>query len=130
MKEASYWEIKFKFKYPNNPGEEIRVTGNTDSLGNWNYDLAPKLFYDSKKDCWKTRAYIKVPDSFDLEYKYILYKDNKFEKLEEIDTNRKISLPEREKLIFTDEQNNTDTKVIKYLAKAKKKYPQGFPEKV
>jgi trehalose 6-phosphate synthase/phosphatase len=129
MKEASYWEIKFKFKYPNNPGEEIRVTGNTDSLGNWNYDLAPKLFYDSKKDCWKTRAYIKVPDSFDLEYKYILYKDNKFEKLEEIDTNRKISLPEREKLIFTDEQNNTDTKVIKYLAKAKKKISTGFSGK-
>ena len=129
MKEASYWEIKFKFKYPNNPGEEIRVTGNTDSLGNWNYDLAPKLFYDSKKDCWKTRAYIKVPDSFDLEYKYILYKDNKFEKLEEIDTNRKISLPEREKLIFTDEQNNTDTKVIKYLAKTKKKISTGFSGK-
>ena len=129
MKENKYWEIKFKYKYPNNPGEEIRVTGNTDSLGNWNYDLAPKLFYDSKKDCWKTKAYIKIPDSFDLEYKYILYKDNKFEKLEEIDTNRKISLPEREKLIFTDEQNNTDTKVIKYLAKAKKKISKGFSGK-
>ena len=129
MKEASYWEIKFKYKYPNNPGEEIRVTGNTDSLGNWDYDLAPKLFYDSKKECWKTKAYIKIPDSFDLEYKYLLYKDNKIEKLEEIDTNRKISLPEREKLIFTDEQNNTDTKVIKYLAKSKKKVSTGFSGK-
>ena len=34
MKETKYWEVKFKFKYPKNPGEEVRVTGNTESLGN------------------------------------------------------------------------------------------------
>ena len=121
MKETKYWEVKFKYKYPNNPGEDIRVTGNTESLGNWNYDLAPKLFYDPKKECWKTKTYIKIPDSFDLEYKYLLYKDNKFQKFEEIDTNRKVSLPERETLIFSDEPNNPDTKVIKYFTKNKKK---------
>ena len=121
MKETKYWEVKFKYKYPNNPGEDIRVTGNTESLGNWNYDLAPKLFYDPKKECWKTKTYIKIPDSFDLEYKYLLYKDDKFQKYEEIDTNRKVSLPERETLIFSDEQNNPDTKVIKYFTKNKKK---------
>ena len=67
MKETKYWEVKFKFKYPKNPGEEVRVTGNTESLGNWNLDIAPKLIYDSKKELWKTKAYLKIPASFNLE---------------------------------------------------------------
>ena len=102
MKESKYWEVKFKFKYPKIPGEEIRVTGNTESLGNWNYDSAPKLFFDSKKNCWKTKIFIKIPASFNLEYKYLIYKNNKFEKEEDIESNRKVEMPEKEKLIFSD----------------------------
>ena len=101
MRDSKYWEVKFKFKYPKNPDVDIRVTGNTESLGNWNYDIAPKLFYDSKEECWKTKTYIKIPASFNLEYKYLIFKNNKFEKWEEIEDNRKVSLPEKEKLIFT-----------------------------
>ena len=121
MKESKYWEVKFKFNYPKNPGEEVRVTGNTDSLGNWNYDLAPKLIYDSKKEFWKTRAYIKIPASFNLEYKYLIFKDGEFEKLEDIETNRKVAVPEKEKLVFSDEENNPETIVKKHFAKNKKK---------
>ena len=55
MKESKYWEVQFKFKYPKNPDEDIRVTVNTESLGNWNYDIAPKLIYDSKNKYWKTK---------------------------------------------------------------------------
>ena len=121
MKESKYWEVKFKFSYPKNPGEEVRVTGNTDSLGNWNYDLAPKLIYDSKKEFWKTRAYIKIPASFNLEYKYLIFKDGEFEKSEDIETNRKVAVPEKEKLVFSDEQNNPETIVKKHFAKNKKK---------
>ena len=121
MKESKYWEVKFKFKYPKIPGEEIRVTGNTESLGNWNYDSAPKLFFDSKKNCWKTKIFIKIPASFNLEYKYLIYKNNKFEKEEDIESNRKVEMPEKEKLIFSDEQNNSETSVMKYYAKNKKK---------
>ena len=121
MKESQYWEVKFKFKYPKIPGEEIRVTGNTESLGNWNYDSAPKLFFDPKKNCWKTKIFIKIPASFNLEYKYLIYKNNKFEKEEDIESNRKVEMPEKEKLIFSDEQNNSETSVMKYYAKNKKK---------
>jgi len=123
MKESKYWEVKFKFNYPKNPGEEVRVTGNTDSLGNWNYDLAPKLIYDSKKEFWKTRAYIKIPASFNLEYKYLIFKDGEFEKFEDIETNRKVAVPEKEKLVFNDEENNPETIVKKHFAKNKKKVP-------
>ena len=123
MKENKYWEVKFKFKYPKNPGEEVRVTGNTDSLGNWNYDLAPKLIYDSKNEFWKTKTYIKIPASFKLEYKYLIFKDGEFEKFEDIETNRKVDVPEKEKLVFTDEENNPETIVKKHFAKNKKKVP-------
>ena len=129
MKENKYWEIKFKYKYPNNPGEDIRITGNTESLGNWNYDNAPKLFFDPKKDCWKTKTYIKIPASFNLEYKYLIFKDNQFEKMEQIDSNRKVAIPEREKLVFSDEQNNSETKVIKHFTKNKKKVCTGLSGK-
>ena len=123
MKESKYWEVKFKFNYPKNPGEEVRVTGNTDSLGNWNYDLAPKLIYDSKNEFWKTKTYIKIPASFKLEYKYLIFKDGEFEKFEDIETNRKVDVPEKEKLVFTDEENNPETIVKKHFAKNKKKVP-------
>ena len=123
MKESKYWEVKFKFNYPKNPSEEVRVTGNTDSLGNWNYDLAPKLIYDSKNEFWKTKTYIKIPASFKLEYKYLIFKDGEFEKFEDIETNRKVDVPEKEKLVFTDEENNPETIVKKHFAKNKKKVP-------
>lgn len=121
MKESKYWEVKFKFKYPKNPGEDIRVIGNTESLGNWNLDLATKLFYDSKKETWKTKTYIKIPAAFNLEYKYVIFKDDKFNKWEDIDTNRKVTMPEKEKLVFSDEENNPETNVKKHFAKNKKK---------
>ena len=121
MRDSKYWEVKFKFKYPKNPDVDIRVTGNTESLGNWNYDIAPKLFYDSKEECWKTKTYIKIPASFNLEYKYLIFKNNKFEKWEEIEDNRKVSLPEKEKLIFSDSENNPETTVIKHFDKVKKR---------
>ena len=121
MKESKYWEVKFKFKYPKIPGEEIRVTGNTESLGNWNYDSAPKLFFDSKIKRWKTKTFIKIPASFNLEYKYLIYKNNIFQKEEDLESNRKVEMPEKEILIFSDEQNNSETSVMKYNAKTKEK---------
>ena len=121
MKESKYWEVKFKFKYPKNPGEDVRVSGNTDSLGNWNIELASKLIYDAKKEHWKTKNYIKIPASFSLEYKYLIFKDGHFEKWEEIDTNRKVEMPEKEKLVFSDEKNDPKTTVKKHFAKTKKK---------
>ena len=121
MKESKYWEVKFKFKYPKNPGEEVRVTGNTESLGNWNLDIAPKLIYDSKKELWKTKSYLKIPASFNLEYKYLIFKEKIFDKWEDIETNRKVTMPEKEKLVFSDEDNNPETYVKKHYSKNKKK---------
>ena len=121
MKESKYWEVKFKFKYPKNPGEDIRVSGSTDSLGNWNIELASKLIYDAKKEHWKIKNYIKISASFNLEYKYLIFKDDHFEKWQDIETNRKVELPEKKKLVFSDEKDDPKTNVKKHLAKTKKK---------
>ena len=122
MKESKYWEIKFKFKYPNNPYDDVRVTGNTDSLGNWNIDLASKLIFDKKEQCWKSKLYVKIPASFNLEYKYVFFKNDKFAKWEDIKGNRKVYLPQKEKLYFCDENNIPETTVIKHIPpKIKKK---------
>ena len=67
------------------------------------------------------KNHIKIPASFDLEYKYLIYKNNKLEKWEQLESNRKVKLPEKEKLIFNDEQNNPETSVVRYCPKTKKK---------
>ncbi len=43
MKENKFWEVQFKFKYPKNSAEDIRVIGNVESLGMWDIDKAVKL---------------------------------------------------------------------------------------
>ena len=120
MKESKYWEVRFIFHYPNNPEEDIRVTGNTDSLGNWNTEIAPKLIYDSTKEYWKTKTYIKIPALFNLEYKYVIFKNNEYEKMEEIEENRKVSLPGKKKFVFSDEQNNPKTTVTTIIDNKKR----------
>ena len=121
MKENKFWEVKFKYKYPKDLAEDIRITGNVDTLGLWDINKAPKLFYDAKKDCWKTKSYIKIPALFDLEYKYLIFKNNKFEKEEEINQKRNVIIPEQEKLVLSSEKDNIETNIKKHFAKIKKK---------
>ena len=121
MNENKYWEVKFKYKYPKNPGEEVRVTGNIESLGKWNKEIAPKLIYNSKKQIWKTKIKIKIPCSFTVEYKYLIFQDNQFKEWENIEGNRKVEVPAKEKLVFNDEENNQNTTVIRKPIKIKKK---------
>ena len=127
MKENKFWEVKFKFKYPKESADDIRLIGNVDSLGLWDNNKAQKLYYDSKKDCWKTKSYIKIPalfeleyKYFELEYKYLIFKDNKLIE-EEINSKRNVFIPEREKLVLSTEKNSLETNIKKHFTKIKKK---------
>ena len=120
MKENKFWEVKFKFKYPKESADDIRLIGNVDSLGLWDNNKAQKLYYDSKKDCWKTKSYIKIPALFELEYKYLIFKDNKLIE-EEINSKRNVFIPEREKLVLSTEKNSLETNIKKHFTKIKKK---------
>ena len=130
MKENKFWEVKIKYKYPKESAEDIRVVGNVETLGMWNKDKAVKLIYDSKKDCWETKNYIKIPASFDLEYKFLIFKDNSFEKEVDVNIRRKVSIPEREKLILSTEKDSSETNIVKHIAKFKKKNSKDINNKM
>jgi trehalose 6-phosphate synthase/phosphatase len=120
MKENKFWEVKFKFNYPKDSADDIRIVGNIESLGMWNIDKAIKLNYEPKKECWETKSYIKIPTAFDLEYKYLIFKDNVFIKEEEINQKRKVAIPEQEKLILSADKDSPETKIQKHFVKMKK----------
>ena len=117
MKENKFWEVKFKFKYPKDSAEDIRIVGNVESLGMWDFNKAQKLFYDPKKDCWKTKTFIKIPASYDLKYKFLIFKNNQFLKAE-INEERTVTIPETEKLVLSTEKDSLETNVKKHFAKA------------
>ena len=121
MTEKNYWEVKFKFKYPKDLAEDIRLVGNTESLGMWNVDKAIKLIYDPKKEIWETKSYIKIPASIELKYKYLLFKNDYFVKEENSDISREVSIPEQEKLILSSEKDMPETSIQKHSLKIKKK---------
>ena len=121
MTEKNYWEVKFKFKYPKDLAEDIRLVGNTESLGMWNVDKAIKLLYDPKKEIWETKSYIKIPASIELKYKYLLFKNDYFVKEENSDISREVSIPEQEKLILSSEKDMPETSIQKHSLKIKKK---------
>ena len=130
MKENKFWEVKFKFNYPKDSAEDIRVVGNIESLGMWKIDKAIKLIYDPKKECWETKSYIKIPTGFDLEYKYLIFKDNDFIKEEEINVKRKVAIPEQEKLILSADKDSPETNIQKHFVKMKKKSSKDINGKI
>ena len=130
MKENKFWEVKFKFNYPKDSAEDIRVVGNIESLGMWKIDKAIKLIYDPKKECWETKSYIKIPTGFDLEYKYLIFKDNDFIKEEEINAKRKVAIPEQEKLILSADKDSPETNIQKHFVKMKKKSSKDINNKI
>ena len=121
MTEKNYWEVKFKFKYPKDLAEDIRLVGNTESLGMWNVDKAVKLIYEPKKEIWETKSYIKIPASIELKYKYLLFKNDFFVKEENSDISRQVSIPEQEKLILSSEKDMPETSIQKHSLKTKRK---------
>ena len=121
MKENKFWEVKFKFNYPKESAEDIRVVGNVESLGMGNIDQAVKLTYDQKKGYWETKSYVKIPVAFDLEYKFLIFKDNSFLKEEELNIPRKVAIPDQEKLILSAEKDLPVTNIQRHFAKIKNK---------
>ena len=130
MKENKYWEVEFKYKYPKDLAEDIRVVGNIESLGMWDVGRAVKLIYDSKKECWKTKEDIIIPTSFNLEYKYLIFKNNQCQKDEGSDMTRKVLVPEREKLILCAEKDLPETKILSQFDIIKKKCNKNNPKSV
>ncbi len=108
--------VLFNYKCNINSGEEIRIIGGHESIGNWNVDRSQKLIYDSSENIWKTEENILLPQNTTIEYKYIVFRDNNLIRWEELpyNQNRKVN-PE----------NN-----LKILIHDKEKDPKGILEKI
>ena len=72
-----YCFVQFKYIYSPEDNEDVRILGNIDSLGKWQPDKAIKLIPIKKEpNSWITKEKIKIPLLFNLEYKYLIFKNN------------------------------------------------------
>ena len=46
--------VVFKYKCNTIMGEEVRIIGGHESIGNWNVEKSQKLTYDSSENIWKS----------------------------------------------------------------------------
>ena len=109
MSNEKYGFVKFKYIYNNEKDEDVRVVGNIESLENWDITKAIKLSLNPKKlGVWKTKEKIKVPIFQQFEYKYIIFKNNKFCRWEIITNNRNRSatITENKVFVLIDNPNN------------------------
>ena len=100
-----YCFVQFKYIYNPEPQEDVRILGNIDSLGKWQPDKAIKLIPVKKEpNSWITKEKIKIPLFYNLEYKYLIFKNNVLKTWEEISNNenRKINLTKKGNFILLD----------------------------
>ena len=80
MDTKKYCFVKFKYIYNPEEFEDVRILGNTDSLGNWDINKAIKLSLNKKEaNSWITQK-IKIELFFNLEYNYLIFKNNELKK--------------------------------------------------
>ena len=107
--------VQFKYIYNPEPFEDVRILGNIDTLGNWQPNKAIKLFLNKKeKNIWITKEKIKIPLSFNLEYKYLIFKNDSLKTWEEISNNenRKINLTKKGYYTLLDKPKYFSTEVM------------------
>ena len=124
MDEKKYCLIKFKYFYNNDKDEDVRVLGNLDVLGNWKIDKAIKLDLNPKLNgVWKTKEKIKIPLSFNLEYKYLIFKNNTFFKWEYISNNKNRTIKIMDyngTFILLNKPNDLNTQIKRAIIDKKK----------
>ena len=109
-----YCFVQFKYLYNSELSEDVRILGNIDALGKWQPEKAIKLIKIKKEEnSWITKEKIKIPLFFNLEYKYLIFKNNTLKAWEEISNNenRKINLTKKGNFILLDKPKYFSTKI-------------------
>ena len=124
MEENSLCFIQFKYSCKINEDEEIRIVGNKEELGNWDYNKSKKLSL-LKIDTWFLFESINIPQNTTIEYKYVIFKNDQFVKWEELpyNVNRKVFIPDKIHIIINDKQNDPNSKVEEKKTKKKESTP-------
>ena len=108
--------VQFKYIYTPEPSEDVRILGNIDSLGKWQPNNAIKLIsIENEPNSWITKEKIKIPLNFNLEYKYLIFKNNILKTWEEISNNenRKITLTKKGLFTLLDKPKCFSTEITK-----------------
>ena len=116
MEEQKYCYFQFKYLCNLKEGEEVRVVGSIEELGNWDIKKSEKLMF-SKLDIpiWKSKENIKIPQNSTFEYKYVIYKNGNFDRWENIPShiNRKFTILNMIRVIILDKENNINSQIEK-----------------
>ena len=108
--------VQFKYIYSPESCEDVRILGNIDLLGKWQPNKAIKLIpIKNEPNSWITKEKIKIPLNFNLEYKYLIFKNNILKTWEEISNNenRKITLTKKGHFTLLDKPKCFSTEITK-----------------
>ena len=121
MEDNKYCFVRFKYIYNNLENEDVRVVGNIEELGNWNVSESIRLsLVPNQIGDWKTEK-IKFPLFQNVEYKYLIFRNNNLLRWEYIpnNKNRKIKLVENNIFVLVDKPNELPTKLKKAVYRKK-----------
>ena len=122
--------VQFKYIYSPDSYEDVRILGNIDSLGKWQPNNAIKLIpIKNVANSWITKK-IKIPLNFNLEYKYLIFKNNTLKTWEEISNNenRKITLTKKGLFTLLDKPKCFSTEITNEKKNISEKESNDFIE--
>ena len=94
--------VQFQLYQKTSPGEEIHVTGNIPSLGQWNVYQSEKMITNNDEyPVWKSRENIVVPQDTEIQYKYLIFYNKKFKSWEN-NENRRVKIGKYCKVVIKD----------------------------
>ena len=101
-KQNNYCFVQFKINQITSPGEEIHITGNVPSLGEWHVDKSEKMVTNQQEyPLWKSKENIKVQQDTEIQYKYLIFNRGKF-KCWENSANRRVKIGKFCKIVIMD----------------------------
>ena len=100
--------VVFKYKCNTIMGEEVRIIGGHESIGNWNVEKSQKLKYDTSENLWKTEENILLPQNTTIEYKYVIFRGNNLNRWEDLpnNQNRKVNPGNNLKILIHDKEKD------------------------
>lgn len=101
-KQNNYCFVQFKINQITSPGEEIHITGNVPSLGEWHVEKSEKMVTNQQDyPLWKSKENIKVQQDTEIQYKYLIFNRGKF-KCWENSANRRVKIGKFCKIVIMD----------------------------
>ena len=117
MEEQKNCLVQFKFLKQTSPGEEIHITGNIPSLGNWSIEKSEKMETNNQiYPLWRSKENIIALQNSEIQYKYLIFKDGKFFQWEitENNDNRRIKIENYVRLVIHDPGSNIEKCMISF----------------